>query len=269
MKKIIQITIQISLIFISYFITQLIVLGTKGLFPKSTNVNILLIYQLLILPLTWLWVNFFIRKMVVNKIIYNNFNHFFTKIIIAFAIVVVIQMLSLFYNYKFNNIDFSIYNNTYPKTKWLIFILMIFSLAFSEELIFRKLIVNLTLKLTENIYLIALINGILFSAIHIGSFINGEFLMIWAIGIVCIGFFNTIYVLKYKDLTFPTALHTFWNISTPLFIEGENYKIIDYVNYDNNEELICNTTIVIMSISLIACSIFFIYYNKIKSIKPL
>ncbi len=264
-KKIVLFILKILLVLICYYATQLLVLGTKGLISKDYK-TFRILFQLLIFPICYLWVNYLSRKWKENLPFVNNKKSVILKILISILIIILfyacyLAYLNIFYSANF---IFVTYNN-YPFYNLFLTILTLFALAAAEEILFRKLILNLTLTVTKNVYLVASLNGIIFLLSHFYSFLSGEFEYLWAIGVFSIAIFLSIYVLIYKDLVFPVFFHSLFNLSTSLTIEYDKYKIITFKDYEKHEYIINESSMYILAIFLMILTFLMIYKNR-KSI---
>lgn len=250
---------KVLFIYLLFYATQIIILGSKNYIPKIYT-DLRFIYQTLILPITLIWVIYFSKKWKAEYIIFE-YSKIAKKTTLALSLIILFNFIFYFSIKYLTNIHCLFDFSKFPVKLFTITVLIITSLAVVEELVFRKLILNLTYTITKNLYLIAFLNGIIFLLMHSYSFMIDEFSLIWIFGIFSMAFFLSIYVIKYRDLIFPFCFHTFFNISSSLFIENDKYQIIEFSNFEKNGDLLYNSYTMGFALFAIILTIFCLKIN--------
>lgn len=200
----------------------------------------------------------------------SNFHKFPKYLFTSFLVVLFSFSIILTANFLLNNFALNI-NNFQIEFALLINILVIFILAFQEELIFRAFLIN-SLELRFTTVSSVVISGVIFALLHI---FNSNYSTLSAVNTFLAGLLLGLMYVQSRSIWLPTLFHFFWNLFQPILlnsaISGKEFnmnlfsinqeKFFNILNGGSYglENTIAATLIIILS---------FIYFSKIETLNP-
>lgn len=152
-----------------YFVISFLYLGILGNILKDTPPKLLSnLHVISFLLILWFYIRFIHR--VINQIGWKDYFSFQLIDIIKFgfgmALILLISLLSAFVGFLFRpDGEFLLGSHEYD----VLLIANSISIAFAEELLFRALIFFSLAKITNRIFLSAVLSSLFFALVHIGS----------------------------------------------------------------------------------------------------